>query len=38
MNDKEVMEMAAARGIMINDGPLPCATKVVENRPPGDGS
>jgi len=37
-NDKEVMEMAAARGIAINDGPLPCPTKVVENRPVGNGS
>lgn len=31
-NDKEIMEMAAARGIAINDGPLPCVTKVLEIR------
>jgi hypothetical protein len=31
-NDKEIMEMAAARGIAINDGPLPCATTLLEKR------
>jgi hypothetical protein len=32
-NDKEVMEMAAARGIAINDGPLPCDAKVINKTP-----
>lgn len=31
-NDKELMEVAAARGITINSGPLPCAATVTANE------
>lgn len=31
-NDKELMEVAAARGITINSGPLPCEATVTSNE------